>query len=92
MKIVFKQERKSYVLEEPIPKPLVANAAKAEKGAYKKYQDDALDIRCLMLSTMNTELQKQYENMNAFDMIMHFKRLYQEQARHERFDASEAPF
>ena len=39
-----------------------------------------------MLATMNSERQKQHENMNAFDMIVHLKRLYQEQARHERPD------
>ena len=37
LKIILKQERKSYVLEEPIFKPLAANAAKADRDAYKKH-------------------------------------------------------
>ncbi|PNX85475.1 copia protein (gag-int-pol protein), partial [Trifolium pratense] len=45
-----------------------------------------------MLATMTAELQKQHENMAAFDMIEHLKTLYQEQARHERFDVSKALF
>jgi hypothetical protein len=45
-----------------------------------------------MLATMNSELQKQHENMAAFDMIEHLKMLYQEQARHERFEVSKALF
>nr|ABN06174.1 hypothetical protein MtrDRAFT_AC151521g46v2 [Medicago truncatula] len=35
---------------------------------------------------MDFEPQKQHENMDVFDMIKHLKTLYQEQARHERFD------
>ena len=92
LRIVLKQEKKSYVLEKPILEPPTVNSVRADKNAYKKHQDDALDIRCLMLATMNSELQKQHENMNAFDMIVHLKRLYQEQARHERFDVSKALF
>ena len=45
-----------------------------------------------MLATMNSELQKQHENMATFDMIEHLKMLYQEQERHERFEVSKALF
>ncbi|KAG8478887.1 hypothetical protein CXB51_028741 [Gossypium anomalum] len=41
---------------------------------------------------MNPELQKQYEDMVAYDMIEHLKELYQGQARQERFDISKALF
>ncbi|PKI52257.1 hypothetical protein CRG98_027355 [Punica granatum] len=41
---------------------------------------------------MDSELQKQHENMRAYDMIVHLRQLYQEQARHERFDISKALF
>ncbi|CAJ2644951.1 unnamed protein product [Trifolium pratense] len=41
---------------------------------------------------MTSELQKQHEEMNAFDMIEHLKTLYQEQARIERFEVSKALF
>jgi len=41
---------------------------------------------------MIPELQKQHEGMTAFDMIGHLKTLYEEQARHERFDVSKALF
>ena len=45
-----------------------------------------------MLATMNSEFQKQHKNLEAYDMIIHLKRLYQEQARHERFEVSKALF
>ena len=92
LRIVLKHERKLYVLEQPIPEPPAPNAPRAEKDAYKKHQDDALDVGCLMLATMNSELQKQHENMDAYDMVVHLKKLYQGQARQERFDVSKALF
>lgn len=92
LRIVLKQEKKLYVLEKPVPTTPATNAPHAERNAHKKHEDDALDIGCLMLATMNSELQKQHENMEAYDMIIHLKKLYQEQARHERFDVSKALF
>ncbi|XP_074572651.1 uncharacterized protein LOC141829140 [Curcuma longa] len=85
--IVLKQERKLYVLEQPIPEAPAANATRKEKDAYKNHQDNALDVSCIMLATMNSELQKQHENMDAYGMVEHLKQLYQGQARHERFEA-----
>ncbi|PKI18319.1 hypothetical protein CRG98_049407, partial [Punica granatum] len=41
---------------------------------------------------MDPELQKQHEHMGAYDMIVHLRQLYQEQARHERFEVSKALF
>ena len=63
-----------------------------KKDAYKKHQDDALDIKCLMLATLNSELQKQHENMDAYDKVVHLMKLYQGQVGQERFDVSKALF
>ena len=92
LRIVLKHEKKLYVLEQPIPDQPAANAPRADKDAFKKHQDDALDVGCLMLATMISELQKQHENMDAYDMIVHLKKLYQEQARQERYDVSKSLF
>ncbi|KAI5437377.1 hypothetical protein KIW84_023474 [Lathyrus oleraceus] len=91
LRIVLKHDKKLYVLETPVPEEEPPSSApKAERDAYKKHVDDANETACLMLATMNSELQKQHENMSAFDMIEHLKLLYQEQARHERFEVSKA--
>ena len=37
---------------------------------------------------MELELQKQMEDIEAYDMIIHLKEMFQEQARHERFAAT----
>src|SRR6266540_5915428 len=90
LRIVLKQERKDYVLENPIPPEPAANAPRAERDAYKKHSGDAVDATCLMLATMNSELQKQFENMMAFNIVMQLKKLFQAQARVERYEMTKA--
>ncbi|KAG8661342.1 hypothetical protein MANES_02G224101v8 [Manihot esculenta] len=68
LRIVLKQEKKSYVLDEAIPKPPPANATNAVKNKYKKHMDDSNDIRCLVLATMCPELQKDLEHLEAYEM------------------------
>ena len=92
LRIVLTQECKLYVLEQPIPEAPPATAPRADRDAFKKHQDDALDVSCLMLATMNSELQKQHELMGAYDMVEHLRQLYQGQVRHERFEISKALF
>ncbi|PKI46219.1 hypothetical protein CRG98_033391 [Punica granatum] len=65
---------------------------KLRKMLISKHHDDAVNVGCLMLVTMDSKLQKQHEYMGAYDMIVHLKQLYQEQARHERFEISKALF
>ncbi|KAK8985817.1 hypothetical protein V6N11_047310 [Hibiscus sabdariffa] len=83
LRIVLKQERKEYVIEEPVPDEPAANAPSADKDKFKKYMDDMLDVSCLMLATMSPELQKQHEDMNVYDMIQNLKEIYEGQARQE---------
>jgi len=90
LRIVLKQERKDYVLENPIPPEPAANAPRAERDAYKKHSDDAVDATCLMLATMNSELQRQFENMMAFDIVVQLKNLFQAQARVKRYEMTKA--
>ena len=56
LRMVFKYEQKLYVLKEPITEPPATNTPQVEKDAYKKHQDDTLDVKCLMLTTMNFKL------------------------------------
>ncbi|KAK8656738.1 hypothetical protein V6N13_098676 [Hibiscus sabdariffa] len=45
-----------------------------------------------MLATMDSELQKQHENMVAYEMIQNLKEIYEGQARQERYGTSKALF
>ncbi|ESQ38834.1 hypothetical protein EUTSA_v10022495mg, partial [Eutrema salsugineum] len=76
-----RQEKKEYVLEKSLPpeKPK-SNASHAERITYEKHASDMVDVCCLMLATMNSDLQKQYENVESpIDMITSLKGMFQEQ-------------
>ncbi|KAJ1270543.1 hypothetical protein BS78_06G059800 [Paspalum vaginatum] len=92
LRIVLKQEKKEYVLEQPYPEDLVASATAAERRAHEKYYNDSLDVGCLMLATMSLELQKQYEDLDAFNMIEGLHGMFESQARVEKYNTSKALF
>ncbi|KAK8625706.1 hypothetical protein V6N13_056867 [Hibiscus sabdariffa] len=90
LRIVLKKERKEYVIEEAVPNNPGANTHRADKDKFKKHMDDMLDVGCLMLATITPELQKQHEDMVAFEMIQNLKEIYEGQARQERYETSKA--
>ncbi|KAK8590159.1 hypothetical protein V6N13_088942 [Hibiscus sabdariffa] len=92
LRIVLKQERKEYVIEEAVPNDPGPNASRADKDKFKKHMDDMVDVGCLMLATMTPELQKQHENMVAYETIQNLKEIYEGQARQERYETSKALF
>ncbi|KAL4362102.1 hypothetical protein GQ457_04G019440 [Hibiscus cannabinus] len=88
----LKQERKEYVIEEAVPNEPGPNAPRADKDKIKKHMDDMLGVGCLMLATMTPELQKQHEDMVAYEMIQNLKEIYEGQARQEKYETSIALF
>ncbi|KAK8715427.1 hypothetical protein V6N13_042761 [Hibiscus sabdariffa] len=92
LRIILKQERKEYVIEEAVPNDPGPSVSRADKDKFKKHMDDMVDVGCLMLATMTPELQKQHENMVAYEMIQNLKEIYEGQARQERYETSKALF
>ena len=45
-----------------------------------------------MLASMTTKLQMQHETMEAYDMVIHLKELFDKHARSERFEISKLLF
>ena len=76
MRIVLKQERKLYVFDEPLHEEPAENVPRAEKNANEKHHNNSIDVSCLMLATMSSELQKDLENMEAYDMIFNLKEIF----------------
>jgi hypothetical protein len=93
LRIVLRQEKKEYVLDTPCPdEPQnVAHNTSAYR-AYVKHADDSVDVQCLMLACMNSELQKQYETTNPYDMIIGLRGMFENQARVDRFNTSKSLF
>ena len=84
LRIILRQEKLLYVLENPIPSEPAPDDDVAVKDAYQKHSDDYESVCCLMLASMSPDLQKQHEDMNAFTMLNHLKALYDKRARNER--------
>ena len=83
LRIVLRQEKKEYVLEQAYPD---------DRRAYEKHCNDSLDVSCLMLATISPDLQKQYEHADAHTMIEGLRGMFQNQARTERFNISKSLF
>jgi hypothetical protein len=92
LRIVLRQEKKEYVLEQAYPDDLLDNANAGERRAYEKNCNDSLDVSCLMLATMSPDLQKQYEHVDAYTMIEGLRGMFQNQDRTERYNISKSLF
>ena len=90
LRIVLRADKREHVLDTPIPDEPAEDATNAVKNAYKRACDDSLEVGCFMLGAMEPELQKQFENMEAHDMIVGLKGMFQTQARTERYNVSKA--
>ncbi|XP_021298054.1 uncharacterized protein LOC110427022 [Herrania umbratica] len=92
MKIVLKQEKKAYVLDGPFPEEPNNNATNEENEAYRAYMDDLDQATYVMLASMAPDLQKQHEAMNALDIILNLREMFDKESCTERFDISRELF
>ena len=70
LRIVLRDEKKEEALDTPLPDEPTENAPAAE-SAYRRAYDANLEVSCLMLACMESELQMQFEtNDEAHDMIV----------------------
>ncbi|XP_021293402.1 uncharacterized protein LOC110423509 [Herrania umbratica] len=92
LKIVLKQEKKSYVLDTHIPPVLVTNASVEDKEAYQRHKDDDDQAACVMLASMTLELRKQHEHMDVQSMILHLIELFNKEGRIKRYEISKELF
>ncbi|KAK1424234.1 hypothetical protein QVD17_19555 [Tagetes erecta] len=89
LRIVLKQEKKSYVLDDPIPDEPNIDDVDAYAD-WIKHTEDSVQVSCLMLGTMIPELQKDFEHHGAYDMITQLKEMFLQKARVERFETVRA--
>ncbi|VFQ69577.1 unnamed protein product [Cuscuta campestris] len=73
LKIILECKKKLYFLTSEPPKAPRANARAVEITSYKKYEDDARDVRCVMLATMTPELQRLQKDMETHPMMTRLK-------------------
>jgi hypothetical protein len=81
-----------YVLDAAMGDASKANASKDDQAVYQTKVDDASFIQSGMLFFMESDLQKRFEKMSAFEIITDLKDVFAPQARAERYEASELFF
>ena len=89
LRIVLRHEKKSYILDDPIPDEPEETDVEAYND-WVKYVEDSVQVSCIMLASMTPELQKEFEHHGAYDMITQLKEMFQQKARVERFETVRA--
>ncbi|PWA69096.1 zinc finger, CCHC-type [Artemisia annua] len=69
-----------------LPEAPADNATAAVRNAYNNRKNEQQEVACLMLASMIPELQKNLENLVAFDMLRELKVMFEQQAEQELFD------
>lgn len=92
LRIVLKSEKLDYVLDSPLPKTPVDDAPYDEHQVYQTWIDDANVAQCVMLASMNPELQRQHEKMDAYTILIHLQELYDVEGRTARYEISKELF
>jgi Zinc knuckle len=85
---VLKAKKIAYVLDSPVPNPPPQNAPAADREAYERFKDHSDIATCIMLATMNPDLQKQHEHMDAYNILLHLNDIFCKMSRSERYEIS----
>ena len=85
LKIIIRYEKIAYVLNRPFPKSPPVEASNSDQNAYQKHKADSEIASCIMLASMTTELQMQHETMEAYDIVIDLRELFDKHAISERF-------
>ena len=92
LRIVLKSAKKEYILEKTLGDAPPDSATVDEVNVYQSRSDDSIAVQCIMLASMEPELQKRFENYGAYEIIVELTALFQQQARAERYEISKALF
>ncbi|XP_065879874.1 uncharacterized protein [Euphorbia lathyris] len=87
LQIVFRYESKEYVLNAALPaaRPFGLGVTAEMVAQYDQHVKDDIDVSCIMLGTMVPDLQIQFMDQHAYEIMDQLKRMFQDQARRERY-------
>ena len=92
LKIVLRARKIAYVLNRPLPQSPSTDTSDTDQSAYQKHITSSEIASWFMLSSMTTELQIQHETIEAYDIIIHLRELFDKPVRSERFEISKLIF
>ena len=75
-----------YALDEKLENINPEIATPEEMAVFETHERDAMKFHCIMLATMNPELQKSYEDMYPYKMHQDLMQRYHQRARQEHYE------
>ena len=88
---VLKNNGMDYVLMQPLGE-LHDNATEDETYVHQSKSDAQITVQCGMLASMDSELQKRFEDRTPYHMVQELKLAFQKQISEERFKLSKTLF
>ncbi|KAL2322359.1 hypothetical protein Fmac_026738 [Flemingia macrophylla] len=82
LRIVLMQEK----IIDTIDKPSVSKPESS--STYKKYLEDCMNAKCVILASMSSELQRQHKDMDPPGIVDHVKKMYGSQSKTTRYQLS----
>jgi hypothetical protein len=76
VRCVLKCAKKDYVLEATLGDPPVEEATLVAKELYQQHLDEYVISQYALLASMESELQKQFEDWGSFETINELKNLF----------------
>ena len=92
LKIAFMAEKIAYVLNRTLPLSPPTDASDSDQSAYQKHIVDSEIASCIMLASMTTELKMQHKIIEAYDIVIHLRELFDKHAKSKRFEISKLLF
>ncbi|KAI3672502.1 hypothetical protein L6452_38591 [Arctium lappa] len=77
-------------LEEALPEAPPATASAAVRATYTRMFNEQQEVAALMLVSMTPEIQKNLEELTAFEMLRELKNMFQQQVEQELFEIVKA--
>ncbi|KAI3723541.1 hypothetical protein L2E82_35186 [Cichorium intybus] len=90
IKMALRFEHKEYVLETELIDIDPDTATPEELASYTKHFDNATKVACIMIATMNPELQRIYEDYWPYEMHKELAEKFRKQERIERCEVVKA--
>jgi hypothetical protein len=76
LRIVLRHEKKEYILTGTPPNKPSDKVKKSVREKYNNFIDYELDVSCLIVATMSSELQKRFKTRGAFDIMDQIMKIF----------------
>ena len=89
LRIILIAAKRAYVLDAPLGEAPVFPTTQDVMNAWQTRVDDYSLVQCGMLYSLETGLQKHFEQHGAYEMFQELKMVFQVHARVERYEVSD---